>query len=192
MNVQSFLSQMLGRAAQEMRTTDPITDRAIHFLAQIQSQAFGRWSHVSRSGVRCTVRFRPPGGPMIDCTNPAIAGCVACGQPVCLGHAMVSGSGEAVCMACVYQLVSERKAPQEPQVPVSDEEEDKLRRKHLRALGLKGNPSEQEIRAAFTKRAAKEHPDRYPPARRAAQERKFKRLGNARDWLIEHLHKEAA
>jgi hypothetical protein len=191
MNLQGVLSQMLGRAAQEMRTTDPVTDRSIHFLAQIQAQAFGRWAHVSRSGVRCTVRFLPPSGAMIDCTSPAVGGCVACGQPVCLGHAMVSGSGEVVCMACVYKVVSERKSSRGSPTP-HQEGDEKIRRKHLRTLGLEGSPAESEIRAAYKSRAARAHPDRYSPSKRDAQERKFKRIGQAKDWLLEHLHLEAA
>jgi hypothetical protein len=194
MNLPAFLSQMLGNAAQEFRTTDPTTDRFIHYLAQLQAQAFGRWAHVARSGVRCTVRFRPPGGPVLDCTSPGIGGCVACGQPCCLQHSMVSASGECVCMACIYKLVSGSKTASEPppRVDPHPDDQDKLRRQYLRALKLKGNPSADEIRAAFKRRAADEHPDRFPPAKRRAQERKFKKLGQARDWLLKNLHQEAA
>jgi hypothetical protein len=187
---------MLGNVAQEFRTTDPVTDRFIRYLAMLQAQAFGRWSHVARSGVRCTVRFRPPGGPILDCTSPAIGGCVACQQPCCLEHSMVSKAGEAICMACVYQLVSESKPASEPpprvEQPDEDESQDKLRRRYLRVLGLKGTPTPEQIRAAFRRKAAKEHPDRFPPDKRPAQEKKFKRLGEARDWLLKHLHREAA
>jgi len=70
-------------------------------------------------------------------------------------------------------------------------EHQKLRRKHLRRLGLKGRPSEQEILAAFKKKAAAAHPDKAPAGKKKQAHNRFVRLGEARDWLLDDQRRVA-
>lgn len=212
MSFQNLISQVLGHAAQNVSTNDPITDRMLHFFARLQSQAFGPWSSIARSGMTCAVRFRPQGAPtVLHCSNPAIGGCIACGQPTCLEHALVSASGEIVCRGCVDDVrirAGRHPGARSGHVGPSPEsgagsassaveEHDKLRRMFLRRLKLKGSPSASQINAAYRKLAVQHHPDKFPSEkfsarRRRAEERKFKELSEAKDWLLSDLERRAA
>ena len=208
MRVDSILSQLLGQAAQALPMEDPRVRKCVHYLSQLQGQLFGPWAQVGRSGITCTVRYRRPDGVFIGCNEPAISGCMVCGQGVCLDHSLVAATGEVVCRGCVdtmrRQVYGTGPRPQPgPEPPTSsrgvdmdDEyegyEDRRERRKHLRRLGLRGYPSANEIRAAYRKAAAKAHPDRHPSHKRDVANRKFVRLGESKDWLLDHLDEEAA
>jgi DnaJ-class molecular chaperone len=63
----------------------------------------------------------------------------------------------------------------------------------MRRLKLAGEePTEEEIKAAFRREAAKAHPDRVPPEGRKAAHDKFVGLGEAKDWLLANKKRKAA
>lgn len=200
----NLISQVLGRAAQNVETQDPTVDSLVRWLARLQIQVFGPWTQVGRSGITCDVRFRPHDSPrIIKCHSHAIAACIACGQSTCIEHALVAASGEVICRGCVD--VAKRAAPPrsgtwgsagssgstgDPRRTGDDYR--KLRQRYLKRLGLSGSPTEKEVNLAYRKLAGKYHPDKFPPSRQKAAQKKFIALGEAKDWLLANLERKAA
>jgi hypothetical protein len=58
-------------------------------------------------------------------------------------------------------------------------------------LGLDAAATEDDIRAAYRRRAAQVHPDLQPPEKRAAAEEAMKRLNAARDILLDPRRRAA-
>lgn len=189
MNVGSMLSQLLGQAAQSVGIGDPAFERSFHFLAQLQTQAFGPWVQVARSGIGCSVRFRTPDGKVIPCRNAAMGACAVCGNPVCCEHVFAASTGEAVCRACVHHAASQFKQARSPDdvLRTPDVDDKRLRKAYLKRLGLVGSPAAEEIREAYKRMAAKHHPDRFPEQKKRQAHERFIKLGEARDWLLERL-----
>jgi len=119
---------------------------------------------------------------------------------------MVPESGDLICFSCVAtaQRVAKESATSKGATDYSQagnstkartsgiDDSEKLRKKYLKMLKLSGSPTEDEIRTAFKREAAKAHPDRVAPERRQKAHEKFVALGQARDWLISDLNKKAA
>jgi hypothetical protein len=154
-----------------------------------------RWLPYTLAGVRCTVP--PHSGPSIPCGATAIQQCAICAKPTCLRHAMVHTNGDVVCVQCVNAYLRQvrgagahrvepgpRPEPRQYAPPVEDEE--RTRKKHLKALGLTDPTDWAEIQDAFKRLAFKHHPDRHaraPHAKQQAAQRKFVELNAAYQWL---------
>ncbi len=201
MRLESLVSQLLGNAARSVRTGDPAIDSAIYALSSLQEHAVaGRWLQTARLGLSCSVHFGRPGGPVLSCSSPAIGMCLACGQPACFEHAMVSVNGELVCRTCIHvQLLQGRppatQSPPPPPSPATSQQKDEtaaVRRRYLKLLGLKGRPTAEQVKTAYKKRAAQSHPDKFPEQKKAAATARFVELGKARDWLLADVEREAA
>lgn len=208
MNFSSLFSQIFGQAAEHIPVDDPEFAQAIRVLSKIQMHLQSTWRHGQRMGIHCEQQVRGPHGDLLRCVEPMASTCVACRRPVCLFHAaLVPESGDLVCFSCIGAAQQAAKARASGQgatdysqagsssraktAPAGDDEE-KLRRKFLKRLKLTGDPTEDEIKAAFKREAAKAHPDRVPPERRQKAHEKFVGLGEARDWLLAHQRKRAA
>lgn len=197
MNIPGIIGQAIGHAVQQAgehaAVDDPEVRQAMGILGRVQQHLYGKWRDAQHSRVACAVRVNHPQFGPLRCTEPMMGACVACTHPVCLEHASVTiATGDAICFACI-ELVRTKRAEQPraqappPGAAPSPEDEKKIRRKHMRALGLKGHPTEKEIQAAFRNKAAKTHPDKAKPGpARDKAHHKFVALGTARDWLIEH------
>ncbi|MHC4984850.1 MAG: J domain-containing protein [Planctomycetota bacterium] len=205
--IDELIGQFLGRAAQHVSqhagVEDPETKQALTVIGLVQQHFFGRWLPAQRTRVACAIRVNHPQHGPLRCAEPMIGACVACNNPICIEHASVTiTTGDAICYACI-ELVRAQRAQQVGPIPAGhgpyasgrapapeakDDDFKKLRRKHMRTLGLKGDPTEEEIRAAFRTKAAASHPDkaRTPAAREKATKR-FKKCGEARDWLIANV-----
>lgn len=195
-SLDTLLSQVFGQAAAQVTTSDPETTVAIRILGRVQAHVFGRWRMAQRQGLGCELHFAPPGQPAARCRQPMIGLCSVCQRPVCLSHAAVHlETGTPLCFGCIELARSvtaqgHRSASAPPQA--DEQERTKLRRKHLRRLRLKGHPTEAEILAAFKRLAARAHPDRQPPGQQAVATKRFKALGQSRDWLLSELKAQAA
>lgn len=53
-------------------------------------------------------------------------------------------------------------------------------------LGVSSNASDEDIRAAYRRRAAQIHPDVQPVEKKAWAEAQMRELNAARDWLLDH------
>ena len=70
---------------------------------------------------------------------------------------------------------------------VSPSDQERIRREHLKTLGLEPGADDDELRRAFKKASAKHHPDRArSPAAQAKAETAFKKASGAFAWLKEH------
>jgi hypothetical protein len=154
------------------------------WVADVQGHIVRRWHVVISQGRPCGLRPRSPvSGQFEQCLAPAIGICGCCGAPVCLGHALIGQRADLLCTACLsdyVRIVSARANVARQAEPV---DESMLRRAHLRTLGLRDGASWQAIHAAFRKKAARMHPDRAKPGKRAEAEAKFKALSAAYEWL---------
>lgn len=56
-------------------------------------------------------------------------------------------------------------------------------------LGVPPNASEDDIRAAYRRRAAQAHPDVQPTEKKAWAEAQMRELNAARDWLLDPAHR---
>lgn len=208
MNISSLFSQLFGHAAEHIPVDDPEFAQAIRVLSKVQMHLQSTWKHGQRMGLHCEQQVRSQNGELLRCVEPMASTCVACRRPVCLFHsAMVPETGDLICFSCIggaQQTAKARAAGRGPtdysqagsssksRTETPSEDEEKLRRKHLKRLKLTGEPTEDEIKAAFKREAAKAHPDRVPPERRQKAHEKFVGLGEARDWLLAHQRKKAA
>ncbi len=192
----ALLSLAVGQASRQFVGVDPTTTAVVRMAGRLQEHVFGRWRAAGETRLPCAVRFQAHNGTVGVCTAAMIGACICCEYPVCIEHANVSlATGDPICFGCIElarqaRASTPRGAPQSTQVNV--EQERKLRRKYLRMLKLKGQPSEDEIRQAFKREAAKAHPDRQPAADKDKAHKRFVELGTARDWLLERARKDAA
>lgn len=207
MNISSLFSQLFGQAAEHLPIDDPEIAQAVRVLSRVQMHLQTSWRQAQRMGIHCEQQVRNPTGDVLRCVEPMGSTCVACRRPVCLFHsALVPETGDLLCFSCIgvaqgaareratsrgatdySQKASAGRGRVEPQ-----DDSEKLRKKYLRLLKLTGTPTEEEIRAAFKREAAKAHPDRVAPEKRQKAHEKFVSLGQAKDWLISDLKKKAA
>lgn len=205
MNLSSIFSQIFGAASEHLPIEDPEVALTVRIMSRIQMHLQGAWRQARHMGIGCEQIVRSQTGATSRCSEAMAGTCVACRRPVCIGHAaIVPESGDLVCFGCigVAQKSAKARGPQEASASGagareahsgdSEEDFDKLRRKYLRRLKLQGDPSEDEIKAAFRREAAKAHPDRAPADKRQKAHEKFVALGEARDWLLQHARKRAA
>lgn len=205
MNISHLFSQLFGAASEHLPIDDPEVAQMVRVMSRMQMHLQGQWKQAQRMGISCEQHVRNPRGEVLRCVEPMGGTCVACRRPVCLHHcAIVPDSGDLLCFGCIglSQKAARERGPAEP--PKSGhagsssaqageaEDFDKLRKKYLRRLKLSGDPTEEEVRAAFKREAAKAHPDRQPADKRQKAHEKFVALGEARDWLLEHMRKRAA
>lgn len=192
----ALLSLAVGQASRQFVGVDPTTTVVVRLAGRLQEHVFGRWREAAATRLPCAVRFQANNGAVAVCTESMIGACVCCRQPVCIEHANVSlSTGDPICFGCI-ELARQSRASDPagapPPAQVNVEQERKLRRKYLRLLKLKGQPTEDEIRQAFKREAAKAHPDRQPAADKDKAHKRFVQLGTARDWLLERARKDAA
>ena len=206
MNVSNLLSQIFGAASEHLPIDDPEVAQMVRVMSRLQMHLQGQWRQAQRMGISCEQHVRNPRGEVLRCVEAMGGTCVACRRPVCLHHsALVPESGDLICFGCIglAQKSARERGPAEPPKAgpqgssygkTGDDGEDfeKLRKKYLRRLKLSGDPTEEEVKAAFKREAAKAHPDRAPADKRQKAHEKFVALGEARDWLLENMRKRAA
>jgi len=189
MDLRALFSHLIGQGAEHVMLEDPSAQQAVRLLSKVQMHLFGGWRAAQSMGIRCRQHARSVVVGTVACTEPMAGTCVACRQPVCLEHAaFVPGSGDLICFGCIG--VAQRAAgvsgpsASSKKVPPADDDDEALRKKYLKRLKLTGDPSEDEIRAAFKREAAKAHPDRAPEGKKDKAHARFVALGEARDWLL--------
>ena len=206
MNISNLLSQIFGAASEHLPIDDPEVAQMMRLMSRVQMHLQGKWKQAQQMGISCEQHVRSPHGEVLRCVEAMGGTCVACRRPVCLHHcAIVPDSGDILCFGCIglAQKGARERGAAEPPKPGAqgssygkseddDEDFEKLRKRYLRRLKLTGSPTEDEIRHAFKMEAAKAHPDRAPADKRMKAHEKFVALGEARDWLLEHLRKRAA
>jgi hypothetical protein len=191
----TVLSVLVGQVGERVQTGDPHRDAMLRFLSRLQSSALGSWLGTSRGNLVCRVEHQRPDGHRLLCRNPAASGCGACGQPVCLDHLFAAADGKVLCFGCAERAVAmcrDGERPSNPSAIGAEQDRKRERRKHLRRLKLKGEPTEDAIQAAYRKLAAAAHPDRHPASRRKAAHDEFVFLGQSRDWLLRDLEEREA
>lgn len=199
---QMLVSQMLGQASRGFQHDDPQATFAVRMIGRFQEHLFGRWHMAQSTQLPCAVSFQNfHTGQVTPCHQPMAGTCAVCSQPCCLDHASVLiESGDLVCFGCI-ELAKQAHAggatagPHRQQAPPrgpNPEDQRKLRRKYLRLLKLKGEPTEDEIRAAYRREAAKAHPDKHPEDKKDQAHKRFVELGAARDFLIAQCQRRAA
>lgn len=100
-NIAELLVGLGAQVAQDIRTDNPAADGYVRAIGRLMQHA-SKWAAVSASGIQCATRFTTPIGELRPCSTAAIGACVACGQPTCFSHAMVSpADGQLVCYGCV-------------------------------------------------------------------------------------------
>lgn len=178
-------------AVQSVRTGSQQGDVYAQAVARLMQHA-GKWSAVSRSGIVCTTQQRTPIGTTERCRSAAIGLCVICNQPTCFNHSMISPhDGTQICFGCVgrMQQLHQSEGAEHINYDVSDEQKTA---DCLLVLGLTGEPSWAQVQAVYKALAKEHHPDRHPPAQRSAQEKKFKRISEAYEWLKTNYQQKAA
>jgi hypothetical protein len=209
MNLESFFQSVVGRMAQGVRPNDPVSRMYAVMLRRYAEHALSQWSAISASGLRCAILTRndnPMRGPagQVACTMPAAGPCIACGNLVCLRHALASADdGSLFCKACVQHHTGAGFADPEPgpgpgaaadSEPEPPGTQEVLREQYLDRLGLPPTATLADVKRQFKQLSRKFHPDvlrREPPARRAQLEARYKGMTQAYHWLIEH-YAEAA
>lgn len=210
MNLSSIFSQIFGQAAEHLPIDDPRVAQAVRLVSKMQMHLQSTWGQAQRMGIHCEQKVRTPTGEVLRCVEPMASTCVACRRPVCLFHsAIVPDSGDLICFFCIGAAQKAAQARSAGQGPTdytqagaggqssrseakSAADDEKLRKKYLKRLKLTGDPTEDEIKAAFKREAAKAHPDRVAPDKRAKAHEKFVGLGEARDWLLARKGRKAA
>jgi DnaJ-like protein len=170
-------------------------------LAAAQGWLFGvlqhgttKWLPFMMQNLACAVPdVRGP------CAQLAVAPCAICRLPTCLEHGLAAWNADIVCMRCMHTyaaMVQQGRAripeppPQHAHAPhgqaAPSEDPVKLRKLHLRTLGLKDPADLAEITAAYKELALKHHPDRHmsePPAQQQKAAEKFRACTAAFTWL---------
>jgi len=201
---ETILSQLFGKAIHSIASdqTDPLTAEIMRWVADVQGHILRRWRPVIVQAAPCSLRPRNVlTGRFEPCPMPAIGVCGCCGQPVCLGHALIGQTADILCTACLsdyVRVVAARGGAPRPEAPgpravngADAVDEALLRKRYLRTLGLKEPTSWEEIHAAFRGKAVRCHPDRAKPGRRAEAEVKFKKLNEAYQWLRPRFERSA-
>jgi hypothetical protein len=207
MPIQEFFQRVMGGRGQPS-----IGERYVRVLNRLAEDAM-QWTLVAVGGLRCSVELRVR-GQVVACADHAAGTCLACGLPCCLAHAMIAPK-KMLCMSCVAGAVERVRAGGRPgpaeATPfgyadpghdagahadadaVAAAELERIRREHLRVLGLRAGATAAEIKKAYHALARRHHPDRQRG--RVAQDRasdQMKRINVAYDWLERHPETEAA
>ena len=202
MRIDQIIGAVVGGLGSGINTSNPMANHYLQYVVSMAEQAFARWSAVSQSGMRCQIGQHTDDGQDIRCTAPAIAGCMVCGANVCLHHALVSPK-YVMCFACA-EGAARAAAARSPRTEQKsspfgfvdpDEAEAKdeaLRKKHLKTLGLEGDPTDEEVKAAFKRLVLEHHPDRAPQHKKAAKHKKLREINEAYTWLTQQRKKAAA
>lgn len=149
-----------------------------------------KWSLHVASAIRCGHQYRNNR----QCDELSVVVCEVCGCPCCLRHASIAlETADAICARCVSAALRRRIAEDAASGTTgrwrqrassrTSKPEDLERARYLRALGLTGSPSWDEVHAAFRKLAAKEHPDRFRAEERDAAEKRFADIVSAYEAL---------
>jgi hypothetical protein len=157
------------------------------WLRSLVSTASLKWVERLGASEQCHV-VTIDAGTGHRCHGAAIAHCVGCKKPTCLTHAFVDGSGEAVCFACVTELIAHKGVAgpahgsngARPPTPSNPKDVAWARR----LFKVKASASWSDVRAAHRKLSARWHPDKVQDATgKAKAEEKFKELGRAFEIL---------
>ena len=213
MDLRRIIGSFVGSATRGVRTAHPVADYYTRYVGALCERALGSWSAVHAAGVRCGLELEGARGEHALCGSPAIGVCMACGKPVCIGHALVSPE-HILCLGCAYaarELGRGRKGPEpEPYraprpawdayeegrpfgfVDDPNDQDVKTRLKHLSTLGLAEDATEDEVKEAYRRLARANHPDRAKTdEQRGRRERKLKDLNDAYSWLSAHARRAA-
>lgn len=117
--------------------------------------------------------------PCYGCNRPSLGPCVKCSEPTCLHHAWMSVDADLLCHACAGGKAARKKSKPPPAAP----DPEAARVAALRELGLGPDASWHEVQVRFREIVAKNHPDRFPPARREKAQERFKRITAAYEVL---------
>lgn len=200
-----FLGAVFGSVSDRVM---PVIDHSLRpWIANLSTEAIKSWTPLLVAGVRCNVPVSPTS--QVRCGGPGVRACICCNVPVCLHHAMVAQTADVVCIKCVtdyMKLMREKgqepavanppwvesgfeggkaraKAPPPPQGP-SVEDEQKVRERHLRALGLDEDADEDEVKAAYREMVKKYHPDKASSeVEKARFNKKFLKIQAAWEYL---------
>lgn len=190
--LEEMLGMVMGRLAQGLRGDDPVSRFYLESLQRLLRHTMGHWSAVSASRLRCTIEIPAQGrGHVHACPRPAAGPCGACGQLVCIAHAMVSPQTPVLlCATCASRafpkLAPTWRGAARP-VAAAAPVEREIRQQHLRTLGLTEDASTEDIREAQRRHARRHHPDRQrDPKKRLAAEKRMKAINEAASWLLRH------
>lgn len=176
-----------------------VTEILLPWANKVGLNALARWSPIVATRIRCGIPVRM-GSPQ-PCSNQAVFACGCCKAPICLDHAMVASNADVICLRCVNEavkIIQEKHAndppPRARQRPMDDTDREEQRRKHLKTLGFDEDdePEFDEIKAAYRKLVAKEHPDRVPEEKRKAQTRKFLKIQAAWEFFSDDAKRDVA
>lgn len=137
------LSGGLLVALEKEHAPDPGTPRRV-------ADQFGQWvAHLSKSA---TVNWTPyllrsEDCSFAECEADAIADCISCGDPCCLGHSHVSHRGELICDECVDEAIGRKRKLTDVQ-------------KAFKFFNLTPDANADELTALFRLRSKSAHPDR--------------------------------
>lgn len=134
------LSGGLLTALENERMPDQATPRRV-------ADQFGQWSaHLVR---HAGVRWAPyllRAEICSFCDADALAACISCGDPCCLGHAYVSHRGELLCDECVEMSITKRRKRSQIELAFS-------------YFNLTSSATFEEVTAVYRLRSKNEHPD---------------------------------
>lgn len=177
---------------------DPMLSAAQGWLVELFQHGSAKWMPFMLQGLACGV-------PELhgQCGQLAAAPCAICRLPTCLKHAMTAWNADVVCVRCMNTfaaMVADGRAqmprpgarrpgvgePPPPAPPPHAEDPVKLRKQHLRTLGLKDPTDAAEIKAAYKELARKHHPDAHEQGTAAQKQKnaeKFRAVTEAYQWL---------
>lgn len=184
-----------------------VTEIMLPWANKVGMSALARWSPIVASSIQCGLPVKM--GLPHRCGGKAVSGCGCCNTPVCLEHAMVAPNADVICLRCVNEMLQiarervakegprradEQEARRPPRGPVDPAEQARLRAKALKALGFDDDdePDLDEIKAAYRKLVAKQHPDRFPEAERKTATRRFLKIQQAYEFLTSDSEQKVA
>jgi hypothetical protein len=192
--IEGVFAQVFGKVMGDFaqNQTNPLMRSVLTWVSTVQAHAVQRWKPIMESGIRCALRPRGPDGQFKPCKEPAIGACGFCGEPTCLGHAMIDAHANVMCHKCVNVAAQKMGVPMggvrpnvpPPSDPASDAHEAELREKYLRVLELEEPVSENEIATQFRKLMVKYHPDRqFTEKKKKSAHERAKKISEAYHWL---------
>lgn len=181
---------------------DLLRGPAADWIKHFAQNALPRMRAMMARGAPCALEAYDPHGRPTRCPDTAAFGCVVCQRPCCPAHAFLAWTGDAICPACV-QRAQQTGAPQSawqrpppwsgagqaPPPPPHDPAAGQRQKAEeaFTTLGLQFGAPWPLVEAKWKELVREGHPDRFPPAQRAAQEDRIKQV-NAAFQFLKSLH----